>query len=122
MRTRLTLLDFLFLKTSSGCSTPCFISGSLLASYSAGGVKPIQDLKANKTEKIFLNNPIGFLIKNMAMGYNPSNAKATKKSNIRFFLRFDLLMIEFISITYKSPEVLIELLPMMERLSGGAIL
>ena len=44
------------------------------------------------------------------------------KSKRRFFLLLEFVLMVLISIVYKSPLVLMELLPIIERVSSGAIL
>ena len=43
-------------------------------------------------------------------------------SKSRFFLLFEFVLIVLMSIVYKSPLVLIELLPIIDKVSSGAIL
>src|ERR1035437_1181438 len=64
----------------------------------------------------------GLFTTKIKTGSKATNSAENEISMILFFLRFEGLFTELISIAYRSPAVSIELLPMMDKLSGGAIL
>ena len=105
-----------------GSNIPFLIFGSLDFSLFFVLQYPIHEYFPDKTLKQLFKKCKGLLIKKNRKIQSTIPKKDEIKSKRRFFLLLEFVLIVLMSIVYKSPLVLIELLPMIDNVSSGAIL